>query len=391
MNNDNYRSLEDVFQDPEFTSIIGKPLEKHKFEHLNSDIEKFKEIIRWIEENNREPEKTPSLSIERTLFSRLKGIRNDKKRVEMLRPFDTGGILPFAEPKKTTSTTNEEDTNVSIESIDDVFADMAGLLGDDPLDGLVDVEGLFDTSKVKKPERPDEIGKRVPSKKFSIYEPLFKKVQSELASGARKLLPFKNYEVLPHHYYVYNGVLGYIESISDEFTRSDGRKNAHMRIIYENGTEAEILTLGFAASMYGNHGRIVTELEEDYTFIPDQENVITGYVYVLRSKSTNPDIVDIKNLYKIGFTEIDVKKRISNAENESTYLYAPVEIVTQFTVVNINARAVENALHHSLSDFQLQVEITGPNGKTITPREWFVIPFSDIEITINKLISSLNY
>ena len=391
MNNDNYRSLEDVFQDPEFTSIVGKPLKKNKLQHFNSDIEKFKEIVSWIEENNREPEKTPGLSKERTLFSRLKGIRNDKNRVEMLRPFDTGGILPLVEPKKTTAATDEEDKNSPIESIDDVFADMVGLIGNDSLDGLVDVDALFDTSKVKKPERPDEIGKRVPSKKFSIYEPLFKKVQSELASGARKLIPFKNYEVLPHHYYVYNGVLGYIESISDEFIRSDGRKNAHMRIIYENGTEADVLTLGFAASMYGKRGRIVTELEKDYTFIPDAENVVTGYIYVLRSKSTNPDIANIKNLYKVGFTEVDVNKRISNAENESTYLYAPVEVVTQFTVVNINARSVETALHHSLNDFQLQIEITGPNGRSITPREWFVIPFSDIETTINKLVSSLNY
>lgn len=391
MNNENYRSLDDVFQDPEFTSIVGKPLEKQKIQHLNPDIEKFKEIVSWVEENGREPEKTPGLSKERTLFSRLKGIRNDENRIEALRPFDTVGILPIADSKNATPATDAVATAAPIESIDDVFADMAGLLGDDPLGGLVNVDGFFDTSKVKKPERTDEVGKRVPSKEFSIYEPLFKKVQSELASGARKLIPFKNYEVLPHHYYVYNGVLGYIESISDEFTRTDGRKNAHMRIIYENGTEADILTLGFAASMYGKRGRIVTELEEDYTFIPDEENVVTGYIYVLRSKSANPDITGIKNLYKIGFTEVDVNKRISNAENESTYLYAPVEVVIQFAVVNVNARSVETALHHALNDFQLQVEIAGPNGKMITPREWFVIPFEDIKLTIEKLIVSLSY
>lgn len=391
MNNETYRSLDDVFKDPEFTLIVGNPLEKQKIQHLNPDIEKFKEIVSWVEENGREPKKTPGLSKERTLFSRLKGIRNDDNRIEALRPFDTVGILPVSDSKNATPATDAVATIVPIESIDDVFADMAGLLGDDPLGGLVDVDGFFDTSKVKKPERPDEVGKRVPSKEFSIYEPLFKKVQSELASGARKLIPFKNYEVLPHHYYVYNGVLGYIESISDEFTRTDGRKNAHMRIIYENGTEADILTLGFAASMYGKRGRIVTELEEDYTFIPDEENVVTGYIYVLRSKSANPDITGIKNLYKIGFTEVDVNKRISNAENESTYLYAPVEVVTQFAVVNVNARSVETALHHALNDFQLQVEIAGPNGKMITPREWFVIPFEDIKLTIEKLIASLSY
>ena len=49
MNNENYRSLDDIFQDPEFTSIVGKPLEKQKTQHLNPDIEKFKEIVSWVE------------------------------------------------------------------------------------------------------------------------------------------------------------------------------------------------------------------------------------------------------------------------------------------------------------------------------------------------------
>ncbi|TGS90016.1 hypothetical protein EN820_54320, partial [bacterium M00.F.Ca.ET.177.01.1.1] len=53
----------------------------------------------------------------------------------------------------------------------------------------------------------------------------------------------------------------------------------------------------------------------------------TGYIYVLKSLSENPEIRKINNLYKIGFTRNRIESRIVNAENEVTYLNAPVRLV----------------------------------------------------------------
>jgi len=393
MASEKFQTLDEIFGNPAYDDLLKIPkIDKPKAKYLDPEIEKFKEIVSWVEENSREPEKTPSMSAERTLYSRLKGIRSDKNRREALKPFDTVGVLnsnPVEEPKSMDDAEREELVKSHSTSIESALAKMDKFFGSDPLGALPDTDGIFDTSKLKKTKRPEKIGKRVPAKEFSIYEPMFKRVQADLTSGARKLTPFKNYEVLPHHYYVYNGILGYVESIYGHFVGSDGQKNSHMRIIYENGTEADVLTRGFGASMYGRDGKIVTDLEEDYTFIPDKENVVTGSVYVLRSLSTNPEVANMENLYKVGVTKGSVKKRIANAERESTYLYAPVQVVADAKVVNIEAYALENALHKALAEFKVDTVLQGPNGIEFTPREWFKVPFSVIEDTINKIVAKL--
>ena len=42
----------------------------------------------------------------------------------------------------------------------------------------------------------------------------------------------------------------------------------------------------------------------------------------------------IQNLYKIGYSSIPVEERIKSAEQEPTYLMAPVKIVTTFKCYN---------------------------------------------------------
>ena len=47
----------------------------------------------------------------------------------------------------------------------------------------------------------------------------------------------------------------------------------------------------------------------------NDNDVESGTIYVLRSKSTRPEIAAIKDLYKIGFTVTSVESRIANAKN----------------------------------------------------------------------------
>lgn len=156
-----------------------------------------------------------------------------------------------------------------------------------------------------------------------------------------------------------------------------------------------ILRNGLIASLYGSkkrhgYGKAVSEPKGSFSFYADDQ--ITGYIYVLKSLSNNPEVKRIQSeypLYKVGFTSNTVEKRIANAENESTYLYGPVKVVAEYQVVNLNPEALETALHHALSNYRLDVDIKAPNGHIIHPREWFVVSLETINTLINKIMSNL--
>ncbi|WP_334117516.1 GIY-YIG nuclease family protein, partial [Ligilactobacillus sp.] len=144
---------------------------------------------------------------------------------------------------------------------------------------------------------------------------------------------------------------------------------------------------GLGASLYGR-GKAISDIETGEVNLTG-DDYKTGYIYVLKSLSEDPQIANIKSLYKIGFTKNSVQQRIANAENESTYLYAPVKVVEQFQVINLNPEKLETAIHHVLEDYRLDVSIKAPNGKVITPREWFVIDLPKVEEIVNAIVTKL--
>ena len=136
----------------------------------------------------------------------------------------------------------------------------------------------------------------------------------------------------------------YIEDKSDDFKLQSGQKNSKLKVIYENGTYAD-LRLNSLAAGFRRSDSYRVEANSDSI-----KDVSTGFIYVLKSLSDNEQILNIKNLYKIGVTtQSSIKERIVNAQNEPTYLYAPVEIVREYEVKNFNPQKLEIALHHMLS------------------------------------------
>lgn len=183
----------------------------------------------------------------------------------------------------------------------------------------------------------------------------------------------------------------YIDAFGEDIEKNDTNGNyrdKRVHVIYENGTESNVLYRGLGASFYGRNGKIVTELETGEIKLTTDDHE-TGYIYVVKSLSKDPQIASIDSLYKVGFTVGSVKKRIANAENESTYLYAPVKLIEQFHVINLNAESLETAIHHALANYQLDVEIKATNGRTIVPREWFVVDLDKIEEVINHIVTRL--
>ncbi|MGB6129474.1 MAG: GIY-YIG nuclease family protein, partial [Psychrilyobacter sp.] len=109
--------------------------------------------------------------------------------------------------------------------------------------------------------------------------------------------------------------------------------------------------------------------------------------YVLTSKSTDERIASIDNLFKIGYSKNEVENRIKNAENEPTYLMAPVSIVTSWKCYNMNPQKLEQLLHVFFGTTCLNIDVIDNTGKRCTPREWFIVPLKVIEQAIELIIS----
>lgn len=112
----------------------------------------------------------------------------------------------------------------------------------------------------------------------------------------------------------------------------------------------------------------------------------TGTIYVLRSKSDHPTFVEHRDLiHKIGVTGGEVSARVSNAKADPTFLFAEVEVVATYKLVNINRAKLEALLHRFFSAARLDVEIPDRFGRAVKPREWFLVPLHVIDEVVARL------
>lgn len=256
-----------------------------------------------------------------------------------------------------------------------------------------------DMKKVIERKQIEYVAQRVRCDDFSKYEDDFRKVHGELKDGRRSLVKIsKTINLMEGHYYVVGGQLVLLEKILENYESSNHAIDGRTRCIYEDGTESDILLQTLRKNVLGD-GYGVTETDEETTdncFSPhhiDKNDIVTGYIYVLSSLSKNPDIARIQDLYKIGFSTNPVEERIANAENEPTYLMAPVKVEATYKVANVNSHKFEDLVHQVLKSVQLGVKVIDGSGIEHEPREWFVVPLGVINNIIKKIIdgSIVNY
>jgi hypothetical protein len=374
------KTLEDIFNDIDFSLLESKP----KISQVKTEderlIESFQEINAFFEKNNREPEATNVTEFK--LLSRLKALRKDAKKVEILKSYDSHNFLNTKEEVKS----------------------VADILNDDDL-GILDTDETLSIFKLKHVKSASERAetdftarrKAMNNKDFAPYETQFKKVHKDLREGRRKLKEFKDVEqnLLKGNYYVLDGVLLYLEEDGIEKRKlgDTERKDGRTTIIFENGTKSNMYYRSLSKSLY-NNGSIVSDTDKDAeeelfknANIVNEEDIQTGWVYVLRSKSTNPEIASINDLYKIGFSSVDVNERIKNASKESTYLYADVHLLDKYACYNMDAQKFEHLIHRFFADVCLNVDVFDEKGKRITPREWFVAPRPIIDKVVTLILS----
>lgn len=380
--NNRYYSLEDIMESDLFNEITEEPKKKIK-PIFDPEVEKFLEIIDFVKEHGREPYRVQTDLVERSLASRLIGIRKDEDRLSYLKQFDELGILDKEEAEE------KKNEIPKIESIDDILTKGSSALLDS-IDKQDSDMSIFDTTSLRKvTTMPDYVARRKKVKDFSAYDNLFKQCHREITEGKRQLVQFKNeQDIHANSFYVLNGVLLYVEAVGKR-EKVKGKTNARLKCVFENGTESDMLLRSLAAELYKN-GRRVTDNEETLLDGMKVDDVSTGYIYVLKSLSEDPQISSIDELYKIGFTNGMVEDRIRNAENESTYLYSPVEVVATYQVYNMNGHKFETAIHHALAHKNLDIDIVGANGKMLVPKEWFVVTLEELQDIINEIVMKVN-
>ena len=370
--------LADIFLDDPLGLLDVSPVEE-QVERTPVEqklIDSFIEINEFYEEHGREPSLTGSID-ELMLASRLQAMRTAPDKVKVLLAFDFYNLLKC-----------EQSKSVTVEDI----------LGEDPL-SLLDLddseESIFSLTYVKKNDRirPDYISRRNVCREFENYEAMFAAVHSELKSGARKLTVFKEQDLVEGKFFVLRGVLLYLERSETESqemqyesgsrVRSDGRT----RCIFDNGTESDMLYRslykallkdGFGVSERIEQNKVSAEISDD--------DIQNGYIYVLSSLSSNPQIRSKKNLYKVGCCSGDVTERIKNAINEPTYLMSDVKVELAVRCFNLNVRALEGTIHQFFNKVNVNFEVYDKEGNKHYPREWFIAPLEIIQEVIQLIV-----
>ena len=379
-------TIDDIFNDDDFGLLNSKTQSSSVKSADDRLIDSFEEINAFIDKNNREP--NASSMSEYGLQARLKTFRQDETKKKILQFYDRHHLLGHIEMEKLT--------------IDDILNDENDL-------GLLDTDkdlSIFKYKHVTNPEKRAEADfiaqrKRMKEKDFKPYEILFQKVHQEIKEGKRKIKPFQNIEKNLHvgDFYIIDGVLLYLESAEIE-TKEIGlksgsrvRKDGRTKTIFENGTCSNMLfrSLGKQIQKNGKHITNTDNYVERELFINaglvKEEDVKTGWVYILKSLSTNPEIAGIKDLYKIGFSTAPIDERIKNAKNEATYLFADVRKVASYGCYNRNADKLEQLLHRFFAAACLNIDLFDEKGRRINPREWFVVPLNVIEEAIRLILN----
>ncbi len=266
--------------------------------------------------------------------------------------------------------------------------DPLGLLDDDPSNDILTLRNVK-----KSPNMPELVAKRKKCEEFEKFESIFKQHQAALKLKKKTTIPFKGErQIVPGSVFVIQGMLVFVGTVGQWEKRHYGNVNARLYCVFENGTESNMFLRSLAAALWKDKdSRQIVDADQTVLFDDNQkvtnDDQVTGHIYILRSLCQKPKIRDIKNLFKIGYSNGPVKERIQNATNEPTYLITDVKLVMEYDTYNLNTQKFESLIHRFFAEACLNVDVFDNEGNRHIPREWFVVPLDVIETAIKMLIN----
>jgi hypothetical protein len=372
----------DELNDKELLEALGISVESKKVVTRTPREERviagFEDILKFVEEHGHPPQHGE----ERDIFERLYAVRLDRLREQA----DCRALL------------TEFDRFNLLESVSATYGGFAEEAHDDALLaelGVKKVEpvGITKLTHVKAREEvraAEEIANRTPCSDFDRFKPLFRQVKIDLAAKTRETRRFgEDAEIKRGEFFIVGGQMAYVANMDDEFVAEYGRPDRRLRVIYDNGTESDLLLRSLQRALYKDDaGRRITDPDAGPLFgsTTEEEDLESGTIYVLRSKSGHPDIVAHRELiHKIGVTGGKVETRIANAALDATYLLADVEVVATYKLFNINRSKLENLFHRVFAAARLDLTIEDRFGNPVRPKEWFLVPLAAVDEVVNKI------
>ncbi|MGI9074678.1 MAG: hypothetical protein ACR2JB_25940 [Bryobacteraceae bacterium] len=111
----------------------------------------------------------------------------------------------------------------------------------------------------------EEIANRAVCEDFEKFKPLLEQVKRELKSGLRQALPLhkmdeiKLAEIQKGQFFIVGGQTAYVAEVGEGFRTGYDRRDSRLRVIYDNGTENNLLMRSFQRSLYRDEaGRLIT-------------------------------------------------------------------------------------------------------------------------------------
>jgi hypothetical protein len=337
----------------------------------------FEEIQRFVDQHGRAPQHGE----DKDIFERIYAVRLDQIRAQELcrnivLPIDHQGLLSGVEFTHT-------DADVSMDD-DELLAELEGVGAKSGLSALRHVRSNAEI------QAAEEIAGREKCKDFENFKPLFQKAKNELSSGERQTRPFgKEVSVEIGNFFILSGQLVFVAEVGEKIRAPNGESDARLRVIYDNGTESNLLRRSLQRALYKDEaGRRVTDPDAGPLFsdTSEDDDIESGTIYVLRSLSEHPYIVEHRLLmHKIGVTGGKIETRINNAVNEATYLLAKVEVVASYKLFGINRTKLENLFHRLFAPAQLDLVIHDRFGHPVKPKEWFLVPLQVIDEAVKRI------
>jgi hypothetical protein len=341
----------------------------------------FEDILRFVQTHGRPPQHGE----ERDIFERLYAVRLDRLRAipearDLLGPLDMAGLLDGEVAKAVVNPDGLDEEALLVE------------LGVDAPADEEDITRLRHVPSYAERKAAEEIANRTRCADFDTFKPLFEKVQRELTTGERRVLKLEERsleEIRQGTYFVIGGQMAYIAEEKGEFKTDYDRRDMRLRVIYDNGTESELLQRSLQRALHRDKvARLISDPVAGPLFgdTMEQDDIESGTIYVLESQSEHPYVAQHRNLiHKIGVTGGKVETRISGAKDDATYLLAGVDIVATYKLAHINRTKLENLFHKIFAPAQLDLTIEDRFGKPVKPREWFLVPLQAIDEAVSRI------
>ncbi|MRR54172.1 MAG: GIY-YIG nuclease family protein [Deltaproteobacteria bacterium] len=349
----------------------------------------FEEIQKFVEQYGHAPRHGEDKDVFERLYAvRLERLRALEESRALLLPLDHQGLLTGAEVVQAEPVETMDD--------DELLAELEGLVGSS---GITELRHVRTSAEKRVAE---EISNRTACEDFNQFKPLFEKVKREVKSGMRQTRSFHTKamdEIQRGTFFIVGGQIAYVAEVGEEFTTQYERRDSRLRVIYDNGTESNVLQRSLQRALHRDAAaRFITDPSAGPLFSEtfETDDIESGTIYVLRSMSTHPFISEHRELiHKIGVTGGHVESRIAKASLDATYLLAAVEVVATYKLAGINRGKLENLFHRLFAPAQLDLTIHDRFGHPVRPREWFLVPLHVIDEAVQRIregsISSMSY